>query len=286
MSQQACHFVSSGLQISIENKNILSISADLLSRLNISLDGWIGKDIDCLIGSITDRPGIIEPCEILLDRDLGSKEFKDWFVYRQNIDSHTILYLHDASEAKQIYCLSLRSPVPISAIRKMPSSIPDYILDSQYILKDSICLNLDPLGVIQSVFPFHPCLGVTMDSIIGLPITAFIHPEDHVLLMQCWSECIKSKVQGNIIVRWNPCEVLDIPSQLKWIQVQSTPGNGSVVLVLQHLAPLTVPAESWSLSNTLSSLTSTYFKSTSLIPQQKIAEEKGDNRMYAIIYVA
>jgi hypothetical protein len=296
-TQETCPFLSNMLQISVSlNNQIMSISPQCLIALNVKLEEWLGKDIDGLIGSMTDRDGIIEPCELIAksseEQDLSTRTKRlELMVCRHRTESHLNYYLQDITQSKQVYNAVLRSPIPIAGIRKMPPSIPEYILDAQYILKDSLCVKLDPMGVVESTYPFHAFLGSRTELIIGLPITAFIHPEDHILLMHCWSESLKTNTTGNVIVRWESAasdhSEGNQRQEQKWVQIQASPFQKNIMLVFQYLAPLSIPDPSWSLSSTISSFTqsaSTFFKSTSFVqPQNSKLNEKSESRMYTML---
>jgi hypothetical protein len=123
---------------------------------------------------------------------------------------------------------TLKHPLKIENIKKVSVAIPDFILDQKTKLGQSLCLRLNPKGIVTQMYPFESFLGVVRHKIIGQNLLGLIQSEDQLVMTQVLSESFKVG-RCNVLIRWGNYQ--------NWVQIKVSceKTTNSFVLVFQEV---------------------------------------------------
>lgn len=156
-------------------------------------------------------------------------------------DNIVVIYLQDCTDIKNEYNSVSRNILTLEGLRKMISpAIPDFILDSEYIVGNPLTLKIDADSKIAGMYPFiQEFLGSDRGQIFNLPIMQFIHQGDQLVLAQGLSECLKTGI-CNLVLRWNPYSVYSAKEKKKvsWVHGKAVRAQGKkneILLTVSNL---------------------------------------------------
>lgn len=178
----------------------------------------VGNFVHDIITVDDSREGVILPTEISRNQNNDSK----WVfscMHKSTINGQPveIRFIEDPSGLKSFYNSSSRSPLPIDQIKKVSTSIPDFVLDNKFELGEISSIRLGRNNRITSIFPYNDFLGIPLIELFRANLLSLIHEEDHVTLLQSLSESV-TKGSAHAVVRFLPTN----SSNPIWVQVQST----------------------------------------------------------------
>ena len=198
----------------IKPQNLQNAATETESAMDAEL---IGKPIDELIQVDDNRQGIIAPTEIT-DNEGNNSKWVFSCMHQSTIDGQDIeiRFIEDPSVLKSFYNSASRNPVAVDQIKKVSTSVPDFVLDGNFKVSEVTAVKLGRDNRVKGVFPYNSFLGLALEDLWRSNLLSYIHEEDHITLLQTLAESF-TKGSGNAIVRFIPHQ-FSVPI---WVQLQS-----------------------------------------------------------------
>ena len=227
-----------GQQEDDEDTNLdFPITDNTNSTPSATLPSLNGQSFQTYFPDFEEKEGVIQPSELI---NLSLPDSSKWIYscthsLEQADKSITkVVYLQDVEELKEEYNLLTRNPIPLDSVKKKISlETPDFILESLFEYGEIMTMRISTSGSILQLFPLLEPTFLKSEKIKiqKLSIMALIHPDDHIILNQCLSECLKNGT-CHFVIRWAPqfdsTRSTDPPH---WVQMKAKKSSSESVII-------------------------------------------------------